>query len=770
MANPNAILNYAKQYSEVKNYIGISQPTASKNLIVGDWAKIFFSGDGHIISHGVDYTPTFGDPERSYPLLKGLVPDSSYVSGEKLKFLGNDGQWKELTVSELPIAESFSTGAATNGDQYVYNAKQVYDFFQSELSALDVMRFKGEFNPEDTSAFLAEGKCEAGDTYRVSHSGSYAGYELRAGDLLICIQDKESGATVDNVNSADYWMVVEANIDGTTQHLVNGAAYEVFTSQVNKPHFDIYAPTTGGTQGYVLISDGDKAPVWADPTITDLLSDQLKDALLASITVRPNGNIEWYDYLGYKNGEYIPSIDTDDWNINITGLAAGTKHALTLNEGLSFNDNKTSFNGSEELMITLMPATKTTIGGVIIDNTAGKVDPTQSTISIDSKGVISLNYENICNALGFEPGNTSNVFNYNIILGDTASTNAYANPINISNPFFNLTSISEEDVDDPTKAFVAGSIQFLGNDSLKISGISNGAGAGSTMTFELQTATTSYLGGVKVAKNHTNTLAGDIQITADTYLGSRLYGVELDKDGKAFVYVPWDDTHPAFSAIDVVGGGDGVASGQDGSIIANAVESTFSLIAGNGINLVANEANKSITINQNVWEVVKTDRIGYAPAMVGTNVEMNQAYYILSFTDGAINPTWNKLPSGAFMDTWRAVQVNGVELASTKAIDENGNVVGSALNFTNTGDHNKIELTYVKSSDSTVANVLNIFSSWRPVYIGTGEVNKDYSLGFRDSDDLVIDHDYDTTNKTEYVSFELSWYNISEDAREIVEL
>lgn len=768
MANSKAILNYASQYSDVKNYIGISQPTTTSNrLIIGDWAKIFFTGDGHIISHGVDYTPTFGDASRTNPLAKGLVPEASYATGQKLKFLGNDGQWKELTVAELPIADNITVGSLANGDQYIYNAKQVYDLFQDRISALDVMRFKGEFNPEDTSNFLIDGKCEAGDTYRVSHSGTYAGYELRAGDLLICILDKNSGATPDNVDSSDYWMVVEANIDGTTQHLVNGTAYEVFTSQPNKPNFDIYAPTTGGTQGEILVSTGDSAPEWRDKNTLDLISDSLKSTIAHELSITSPGIFELTALDGTQLSKYTVEVGKDDWNMNITGLSAGTKNKLTLNTGLQFNDGNTDFNGSADRMITLMPASKTTIGGVIIDSTAGTIAPTQSTISVKTDGTIYLTYENICNALGFEPGDTTAVHNYNIILGNEANTTEYPDPISIANPFFNLTSTDEDNI----VTSVAGSIQFIGNDSLKVTGSSNSVGAGSSLLFELQAANTDYLGGVKVSKNHTNALTGDLQVTADSYLGTRLYGVELDKEGKAFVYVPWDDTHPAFSTIDVVGGGDGVAIGQNGSIVANAVESTFSLIAGNGINLVADESGKSITINQNVWEVVKPDRMGYAPKMVGTDVEMNQQYYILSFTKNAINPTWNKLPSGAFKDTWRAIQVNDDELANTEAIDENGNIIGSALKFTSTGDYNKTTLTCTPSNDPNVANVLNIFSSWRSIYIEDTnyEVDKDYSLGFKSSDDLKVYQVLNTTDKVGYVAFELSWYNINEDVREVVE-
>ena len=57
MAKLNSILNYAEQYGSVSQYIGEYNPVKSNGLITaGDFAKIFFTGDGHIITHGVDYT------------------------------------------------------------------------------------------------------------------------------------------------------------------------------------------------------------------------------------------------------------------------------------------------------------------------------------------------------------------------------------------------------------------------------------------------------------------------------------------------------------------------------------------------------------------------------------------------------------------------------------------------------------------------------------------------------------------------------------------
>lgn len=778
----NTILNYASEYSKVKSYLGEYTSELKGNALVsGDFAKIFFTGDGHIISHGIDYTPTFGDSERANPYGKGLVPASNYAGGKK-KFLSDKADWTELSVAELPMATDYADGMGDNGSNLIYTAKQVYDFFQHQISAVDSMRFKGSFNADSiTTQDGALSKiCEAGDTYRVSQGGTFAGYELRAGDLLICIKDNKVADT--DTYTSEYWMAVESNIDGIVEHKVNNAVYQVFSSQDKRPAFDIYAPTSGGTAGYVLMSKGNAAPEWFDPKKTDLLSDTLKSKIAGTLTVGSAGSFVLNALDGSKLSEYICSTAKDTWNININGLSAGTTKALSLGAGLLFDGTQTSFNGSADAVIKLAAASKTGIGGVIIDNRTKdqsnedfytkKKDSTSTdtTVSVDSNGVIYLTKENIFNALGFEPGNVTSVHNYDFIIGETASSHNSPDPLNVNNPYFVLRS-----TDENKNKTAASSIQFVGNSSLKVTGVP-GQGAQSIM-FELQTATKDTLGGIRVFNTSTSALAKTPQITSDAHSAdNKFYGVELDSTGKAFVYVPWEDTNPAFNKILVTGGGlagDAEATGISGEITADAVNSTFSLNAGNGINLVTGADGKSITINQNVWKTVSPTKMGYAPKMEKNDVEMTQSYYILSFNGAdaeATVPTWNKLPSGAFKDTWRSIKVNDTQLFDTKAIDENGAIVGKALNFTSNNivsDGATLTNHVSLSADPTTGN-LNIFSSWRDILVAGTKVDDNHKLGFTSSDDLAVDHSVDIQNGVEYVSFELSWWNIDSEAREIV--
>ena len=55
------------------------------------------------------------------------------------------------------------------------------------------------------------------------------------------------------------------------------------------------------------------------------------------------------------------------------------------------------------------------------------------------------------------------------------------------------------------------------------------------------------------------------------------------------------------------------------------------------------------------------------------------------------------------------------------------------------------------------------------MYLASTEIHKDYGIAFDDSDDIIIEpNPVDAANEIQHISFELCWYNISEDAREIV--
>lgn len=335
-----ALLNFANTYAEISGNLSLPESTS------GDFVKLFFSKDGHIISHGKDFTPTFT------PNMRGLVPISS---GKATEIFRGNATWAEITTADLPIASSVSD-AITDGtaSTTILNTQQIVEYVGNAFAANDAMRYKGtitysngNYTTHTVAGVEVQGfptKCEVGDTYRVTSQGTYAGQTCSAGDLLICIQD----GTGSGLNTAAYWTAVEANINGQVKHTVNGTSIYVYSNSTNT--FTIYAPTTSGTQGQILLSNGSSAPVWA-----------------AQSTL-------------------------------VVGEAKKVSNALSLGAGLTFGASGATYDGSVARTVSLVAATTTTIGGVIVDK-----DSTNKTISVTSAGSIYLTKQNVINALGYDP-------------------------------------------------------------------------------------------------------------------------------------------------------------------------------------------------------------------------------------------------------------------------------------------------------------------------------------------------------------------------------
>ena len=355
-----ALLNFANTYAEISGNLTLPQSDS------GDYVKLFFSKDGHIISHGKDFTPTFTPTER------GLVPQSS---GEVGEFLRGNATWAAITTADLPIAISVADALAKGiTTTTLLNTQQIMEYVSEQFSANDAMRFKGSIKwtgsgyetTTDTGTITEfPTSCEVGDTYRIISQGTYGGHTCVVGDILMCIKEGTG-----NINTSEYWTAIEANINGKVTHKVNGTSYYTYSSSTNA--FTIFAPVDGGTEGQVLLSNGDQAPEWYNQS---------------ALTV---------------------------------GSANKVKNPLSVGTGLLFNSG-TSYNGENARTISLATATTTSLGGVKIDS-----DNTNKTISVTSAGSIYLTKQNIINALGFDPqdkntwrpitvGGTS--------IGDTATLN-----------------------------------------------------------------------------------------------------------------------------------------------------------------------------------------------------------------------------------------------------------------------------------------------------------------------------------------------------------
>ena len=88
-----AILNYVNNLTPVENYIGLTESSNNPNYF-----KLVFTGDGHIITHGHDYTADYNNGKR------GLVPNYEIENYDYGVFTKSG--WKKLTSEYLPIDDN----------------------------------------------------------------------------------------------------------------------------------------------------------------------------------------------------------------------------------------------------------------------------------------------------------------------------------------------------------------------------------------------------------------------------------------------------------------------------------------------------------------------------------------------------------------------------------------------------------------------------------------------------------------------------------------
>lgn len=236
-----ALLNFATSYNDVADKLKLA-PSET-----GDYIKLYFTKDGHIITHGIDYIP-WGT---------GIIP-----------------------IDKLPVNNTVAD------NEHLWDSKTILDKINQSLAANDAMRFKGTIGLTSANNYIINGieaefpskTAKVGDTYRVVTTGRYAGVQCEVGDLLICIKADSTG-----VNTA--WTVAQTNINGQIYHTINGVQKGFYSNDTDT--FSIFAPTTAGALGQVLTSrGGNSAPIWTNQSEITAggLTDAAKKALFTALT------------------------------------------------------------------------------------------------------------------------------------------------------------------------------------------------------------------------------------------------------------------------------------------------------------------------------------------------------------------------------------------------------------------------------------------------------------------------------------------------------
>lgn len=345
-----ALLNFVNTYQEVSNNLILDQSNP------GNYIKLYFTKDGHIITHGVDYTP-WGT---------GTIP-----------------------INRLPINNNKASS------DYLWDSLTIQNKINQSFTANDAMRFKGTIGLKSLNNYTINGDdaefpsktAAVGDTYRVVSAGQYAGVQCEIGDLLICIKADPTGETTE-------WTVAQTNINGQIYHTINGTQKGFYSNDTES--FSIFAPTSSGASSQVLISVGpQRPPSWVDQStiIAGNLTDEAKKALFTT--------------LDYTNDTLTVTIGGTTRTTTISGRRAvdvnstkvlSTSDSTALNfidgNGVSFIWNSTNKNlsvnantGYETDIVNKNYAVET-------DNTTNQlyvnvpwIDTTYDVVSKDSNGL-----------------------------------------------------------------------------------------------------------------------------------------------------------------------------------------------------------------------------------------------------------------------------------------------------------------------------------------------------------------------------------------------
>lgn len=154
-------------------------------------------------SYGVGTTENYGHVKLASGDLNGQTATDGYAASNA----HSHSQYAPKASPELtgtPTAPTASSG--TNTTQIATTAF-VKAEIESVLDAADAMRFKGTIGSSGATVSSLPAAHKAGDTYKVSTAGTYAGKVCEIGDMILCIKDGSTSSDAD-------WTVVQNNIDG----------------------------------------------------------------------------------------------------------------------------------------------------------------------------------------------------------------------------------------------------------------------------------------------------------------------------------------------------------------------------------------------------------------------------------------------------------------------------------------------------------------------------------------------------------------------------
>lgn len=725
-----AILNYVNNIDPVKNYIGLTESSNDTNYF-----KLVFTGDGHIITHGHDYTADYNNGKR------GLVPNYN-IENDEYGIFTKSG-WKKLTSEYLPINDSAtSTTLLWSSDKI---SKFVETTFADKLKANDAMQFKGVLDSESdgqTEGILKDlpiKDYEAGFTYRVAKAGIYAGILCEEGDIIIAVKDGSSSNT--NVVNSD-WSVIQTNIKGKGKFTLNkDIKVDFYTDDSLDKNLTFYMPTTGGTANQVLISKGDAAPEWANQNTLNAgqLGGRSLTELIDEVTAN-NGTISVK-----VGGTEKTATANGNWNINAASANKVNNSLKTSGSGLS----SVTYDGSAEQTITLQPATNDTLGGVIIgDNItlteSGKISITSANIeaaigkdldSIASNVIVSNNTKGLAPQIINNAGNVTEDFMFlaydprNIGSDEEREAKWYKLPTNVLGNTWRPVSINGTQLFD-TSNTDTNVLNFVNNNFIHVSKTTDA----NTIQF-----TPNYSTFTKIKFGETEVAATGITDT-----------LNLVGDNVAITSVGSSDERKIQFSVATYSG-----VGTRGLIDSSGVTDNTAFMQANGTwtkntfrEIKVGNATLSSDNTSGALTITGSDNIAVSLSGNTLNIASTYVDHIYSVGTGLTSTSINEGTETKFLlKTASATEIGGIKIDSS---------------ITNTTDRKYA--VQLDENEKAYVNVPWTDTNIRDIQIN-GESIGTKTLNIVPSEDVILHWDKgtaaDDSDEAATISFGLSWYNMS---------
>lgn len=231
------------------NFVNFKQGTfaAYAALENKDVNTLYFLTDTHEIMKGeVNYSASVIFANEA-PTPEDAIPNKLYVVNDKILTYTTvieivtepvdpsqpDGPTHEVekeVIKEITIYDPKAPKPGTTFEGPVIlpsdpptedNQAVTKKYVDEKIIAADAMRYRGTLGEGGTITAIPTDNVRSGDTYKVITASEYAGHVCEIGDMIIALEDIETGSTDEN------WTVVQANIDGAVTGPVSAVAENI---------------------------------------------------------------------------------------------------------------------------------------------------------------------------------------------------------------------------------------------------------------------------------------------------------------------------------------------------------------------------------------------------------------------------------------------------------------------------------------------------------------------------------------------------------------